>query len=140
MKVTLHLRGNKMRADYGFYVVAIICFMIAGLVLLEAFPQYLPELVTFEGTVIAVISTAFGLIFVILGYALRPKLIISIPETPKSALPPSSSSAVPPIEEAITIPSRALTPPTPTREETAKPERKKTKTRRKRTKRRREKT
>ncbi len=121
-----------MRADYGLYVVAIICFIIAGLILLEAVPQYLPELVTFEGTVIAVISTAFGLIFVILGRALRPKPIISIPETPKPALPPSSQPAAPAIQEATTIPSPAPTPPTPPQEETAKP---KTKTRRKRTRR-----
>ncbi len=121
-----------MRADYGLYVVAIICFIIAGLILLEAVPQYLPELVTFEGTVIAVISTALGLIFVILGHALRPKPIISIPEAPKPALPPSSPPAAPAIQEATTIPSPAPTPPTPPQEETAKP---KTKTRRKRTRR-----
>jgi hypothetical protein len=36
LKVTLLLEVNKMRADYGLFVLALICFIIAGLVLLEA--------------------------------------------------------------------------------------------------------
>lgn len=108
-----------MRADFGLYVLAIICFIIAGLVILDAVPQYLPEPQTFEATSITVISAALGLIFVILGYALRPKPIISIPG-----------------------PSKPVLPPSPPREETAEPEKEKprTKTRRKSTKRRRKKT
>ena len=130
-----------MRADYGLYIVAIICFIIAGLILLEAVPQYLPELVTFEGTVITVIFTALGLIFAILGYALRPKPIISIPEAPKPALTPTPPPALPPTEETTATPPSEPAPLTPPQEETAKPERKKpeAKTRRKRTRRRRKK-
>lgn len=130
-----------MRADYGLYILAIICFIIAGLILLEAVPQYLPELGTFEGTVITVIFTALGLIFAILGYALRPKPIISIPEAPKPALPPTPPPALPPAEETTATPPSEPAPLTPPQEETAKPERKKpkAKTRRKRTSRRRKK-
>ncbi|MFQ6086994.1 MAG: hypothetical protein ACE5OV_03130 [Candidatus Bathyarchaeia archaeon] len=129
-----------MRADYGLYIVAIICFIIAGLVILEAIP-YLPKPATFEATALTVIFTATGLIFAILGYALRPKPIISIPETPKPALPPSAPPAPPPAEETTATPPSEPAPPTLPQEETAKPERKKpkTKTRRKRTKRRRKK-
>ncbi|MGD8507114.1 MAG: hypothetical protein PVF15_10700 [Candidatus Bathyarchaeota archaeon] len=107
-----------MRADYGFYILALVCFVIAALVIFEAVP-YLPELGTFEATALTVISAALGLIFAILGYALRPKPIISILETPKPESQPIPSSVLPPTEE------------------TAKPE---TKTKRKRTKRRRKKT
>jgi len=130
-----------MRADYGLYVVAIICFIIAGLVLLEAVPQYLPEPTTFEATAMTVIFAASGLIFAILGYALRPKPIISIPEAPKPSLPPSSPPALPPTEETTATPPSEPTPPLPSQEETTKPEEKKPKpkTRRKRTKKRRKK-
>ncbi|MDH5782556.1 MAG: hypothetical protein OEZ35_02665 [Candidatus Bathyarchaeota archaeon] len=130
-----------MRADYGLYIVAIICFIIAGLVLLEAVPKYLPEPATFEATAMTVIFTALGLIFAILGYALRPKPIISITKAHKPALPPSPPSTLPPTDETATAPLSAPTTPTLPQEETAKPERKKpkTKTRRKGTGRRRKK-
>lgn len=120
-----------MRADYGLYVLAIICFIIAGLVLLNAVPQYLPKPATFEATGMTVIFAAIGLIFAILGYALRPKPIISIRETILPA-PPSS----PPSTEETTAPLPSEpTPPTPPQEETAEPEKKKprAKTGRKRT-------
>jgi amino acid transporter len=117
-----------MRADYGLYFLGIICFIIAGLVSLGTVPQYLPEPTTFGATAMTVIFTALGLIFAILGYALRPKPIISIPEAPKPAPPPSEETA----EAQLSAP----TPSTPPQEETVKPEREKpkAKTRRKRRK------
>ncbi|MFQ6073784.1 MAG: hypothetical protein ACE5KC_01060 [Candidatus Bathyarchaeia archaeon] len=131
-----------MRADYGLYIVAVICFIVAGLVSLRTFPQYLPELTTFEGTAITVIFAASGLIFVILGYAARPKPIVSIPEAPKPAIQPSPPPAQQTAEEAMAIPSPAPTLPAPPQEEPAKPEteKPKAKTRRKKTRRRRKRT
>ncbi len=123
-----------MRADYGLYIVAIICFIIAGLVILEAAPEYLPKPATFEATALTVIFAALGLISAILGYALRPKPIISIRETHKPTSPPSPPPALPPTEETTAASLSEPTPTTPLQEETAKPERKKTKTRRKRRK------
>ncbi len=127
-----------MRADFGLYVVAVICFIIAAL-------PYTTELLILDppmNLTLTVIFAASGLIFAILGYALRPKPIISIPEARKPALPPSPPPAPPPTEEAITIPSPAPTSlPTPPQKETAKLERKKpkAKTRQKRTRKRRKK-
>lgn len=117
-----------MRADYGLYIVAAICFIIVGLTISEAVPQYLPELMTFEGTVTTVIFSALGLIFAILGYALRPKLVISILETSKPSILPTPPPVLPPAEE--TPASSPLEPaaPTPPQQEDAEPERKKPKT------------
>lgn len=126
-----------MRADYGLYILAIICFAIAGLVLLNVAPQYLPEPATFEATAFTVIFTALGLIFVVLGYALRPKPIISVMETAKPAPPLPPPPAQPPTETTATQPSEPA-PPTPPREETAKAE-EKPKAGRRRTKKRRKK-
>lgn len=130
------LEENKMRSDYGLYVVAIICFIIAGMVILGANPQYLPHPTTFEATAMTVILTALGLILAILGYALRPKPTISIPEPAKPASPP----APPTTKETPVAPPSAPTPPKPPQEETAEPTRKSPKTRRKRTRRKRKKT
>ncbi len=131
-----------MRADFGLYVLAMICFIIAGLVILDAVPQYLPEPETFEATSMTVIFAALGLIFAILGYALRPKAIISIPEPSKPVLPPSPPSVLPPAEKTIVASPSEPTLPSPPQEATAEPEKEKprTKTRRKGTKRRRKKT
>lgn len=122
-----------MRLDYGFYVVAIICFVIAAL------PYYYSNVVheellqpgSFTSTALTVVFSALGLISVILGYSLRPKPIISVPKAPEPTLPPSPPSALPYTEEPM------VAPPS----ETAKTEEKKTdtETRRKKSGRRRKK-
>ncbi len=126
-----------MRTDYGLYIVAIICFIIATLPYTNVISEELLTPSSFPSITITVIFAALGLIFAILGYALRPKPIISIPEAPKPALPPTPPSALPPTEETTaTLPSEPA-PLTPPQEEAAKLERKKpkAKTRRKRTRR-----
>lgn len=129
-----------MRTDFGLYVMALICFIIAGLVFLKAVPQYLPDPATFEATAMTVIFAAAGLIFAILGYASRPKPTIYIPETRKQTLTTPSPPA-PSTEETKEAQGSEQAPPTPPSEETAELERKKprTRTRRKRTRRRRKK-
>jgi len=130
-----------MRADYGLYIVAAICFIIVGLTILEAVPQYLPELMTFEGTVTTVVFSALGLIFAILGYALRPKPIIPIPEISKPSIHPTPPPVLPCAEETPTSSPLEQAAPTLLQQENAKPERKKpeAKTRRKGTGKRRKK-
>ena len=121
-----------MRSDFGLYAVAVICFIIASLIPLKISPQ-LPAIETFPGTAITVIFTALGLIFIILGYSLRPKPIISIPEQPPPTPPPPSA----PLKETPVTPPPRIEP----ERESVKPEKKKPrpKTRRKRTKRKRKK-
>ncbi|MFQ6074299.1 MAG: hypothetical protein ACE5KC_03670 [Candidatus Bathyarchaeia archaeon] len=130
-----------MRADYGFYVVAIICFMIAALPYTNVISEELLKPGSAMSITVTAIFAALGLISIILGYSQRPKPIITIPEAPKPALPPSPPHALPPTEETTAASLSELTPPTPAQEETVKPERKKpkAKTRRKRTRRRRKK-
>jgi hypothetical protein len=132
-----------MRADYGLYAVAIICFIIAGL------PYYYTNFVSQEvlkldspiSITLTVIFTALGLISIILGYSQRPKPIISIPEAPQPTLPPSPPALQPPEETTEVQVSEPTSPLSIQEEETAKLERKKpqTRTRRKRTRRRRRK-
>ncbi len=113
-----------MRVDYGFYVVAVICFIIAALPYMNVISQEFLSPSSFPSTALTVVFAALGLISIILGYSMRPKPIISIREPPEPAPPPSEPA-----------------PLTPPQEETAKPERKKTqgKTRRKKTRGRKEK-
>ena len=121
-----------MRSDFGLYTVAIVCFIIASLVPLRIFPQ-LPPIETFPGTAITVIFTALGLIFIIVGYSLRPKPVILIPEQQ----PPTPPSPAVPVKETPATPSPIIEP----EKESVKLEKKKPKpkTRRKRTRRKRKK-
>jgi hypothetical protein len=96
--------------------------MIAALPYTNIVPEELLTPGSFPSIAVTVIFVASGLISIILGYSQRPKPIISIPEAPKPALPPSEP-----------------VPSTLSQEETAKPERKKPKARRRRTRRKRKK-
>ncbi len=130
-----------MRLDYGLYIVAVAWFIIVGLVLSEGVQQWLPDPMTFEGTVVTVISAALGLIFAILGYALRPKPVISPPEVSKPNIQLTRPAVLPPVEEAPA--SLPLNPaPALPQHENAQPAGKNPnrKTRRQRTKKRRKKT
>jgi len=132
-----------MRADYGLYVLAITCFVIAALpYYANVISEELLQLGSFPSIVLTVIFAALGLISIIVGYSLRPKPIISILEPSKPSLPSSPPPALPPSEETTAPPPSEPTPPLPPQEETVKPEpeKPKAKTRRKRTRERRKKT
>ena len=143
MKLTRHQEEDKMRADYGLYVVAIICFIIAALpyYYTNVISEELLQLDSFTSTALTVIFAALGLIFAIVGYSLRPKPIISIHEAIPPASPPPSPPSLAPPEEATTVPPPAPVPPSQPQEEIIKPEKKKPKrkTKRKTTRRRRKK-
>lgn len=131
-----------MRLDYGLYIVSVAWFIIVGLVLSEGVQQWLPDPMTFEGTVVTVISAALGLIFAILGYALRPKPVISTPEVSKPNIQLTRPAVLPPAEEApASLPLNPAAPVLP-QQENAQPEGKNPnrKPRRQRTKKRRKKT
>lgn len=104
-------RQNKMRSDYGLYVVAVICFIIAGIFLTNAVPEY--TLADTMGAAAIGIFLVLGILFAVGGYALRPK--VSVP-TPKAPLPSRAEpSPPPPVEEKVE--EAPVAPPPPTEEQ-----------------------
>jgi len=101
-------RQNEMRSDYSLYVVALICFIIAGALLGVGLEQTL-RVVTVS------IFVILGILFAAWGYALRPKVVAKAPEAPPLPVtepsPPPTPPPPPPVEEEI--PSAPPTPPTP---------------------------
>ena len=84
-----------MRSDYGLYIIAIICFFLAFLIF---FMGYEPAtyITGSEVTdlVIMMFSAILGIVFIGLGYALRPKKVIpSPPPISKPSAPPKPSKA-----------------------------------------------
>jgi len=128
--------------DFGLYVVAIICFIIAALPYTNVVSVDLLKLEYPMNLTLTVVFAALGLVLIILGYSQRPKPIISIPEAPKQGFSPTSPPAQSSPEETPEAPVSVPTPPASPKEETVKPESEKpaTKTRRKRTRKRRKKT
>lgn len=74
-----------MRSDYLSYVVAVICFLLAGIVFATTFavnPAYLEDTI---GTVLTAVLAFLGIILVGIGYSQRPKKVTSTPPEPTSA-------------------------------------------------------
>jgi len=142
-----------MRSDYGLYVVALICFIIAGAFLASVVPGYTPDIAS--GQMVIAIFAILGIIFAVAGYALRPKVVVPTPApppAPEPSFPPplrvtekkveEAPVAPPPAEEeAPAAPSPPPTPITPTHapEEPAKVETAEEKPQEKRVRRRRRK-
>lgn len=142
-----------MRSDYSLYIIAVICFIIAGIFLTGAIPEY--TLSDPMGPAVVVIFLVLGILFVIGGYALRPKMAAPTPAPPPTVTEPSpvpspplveekveeAPAAPPPAEEqAPSIPppmppptEEAPSPPAPTSEEPAKVEKPVRKRRKKKT-------
>jgi len=108
-------RRNEMRSDYGLYVVAVICFIIAGIFLTSAIPEYTLE--ETMGKAAIAIFLVLGILFAVGGYALRPKVAVPTPRAPPplpaEPVPPPSP---PPVEEKI---EEAPVAPPPSTEEQA---------------------
>jgi len=83
-------RKNKMRYDYGLYFIAIICFVLAGF-LFMGYAGYIQLTTGNEATdlVITMFSAVLGVVFVGMGYGVRPKKTVS-------TQPPLSESSVAP--------------------------------------------
>jgi len=99
-----------MRSDYGLYVVAVICFMIAGVFLASAVPGYTPEQTL--GQMVIAIFVILGILFSAGGYTLRPKVVVLTPKAPPPS--PAPPPTPPPVEEKVEEAPVAPPPPTPT--------------------------
>jgi outer membrane biosynthesis protein TonB len=100
-------RKNKMRSDYVLYVIAVICFIIAGVFVAGTIPL--------EATMSLAATAVFfilGIIFAVGGYALRPKVAAPMPmvsqPSPVEPSPPQPEPS-PLVEEKVEAP--AVPPP-----------------------------
>jgi hypothetical protein len=118
MNLTANGEANEMRSDYGLYIVAVICFIIAGIFLTGAIPDY-----TFAdsmGMVAISIFLILGIIFAVTGYATKPKVTTLPIKEPQPTLAEPTPPPMPPaavvMEEPVTQPTSAEAPPqeTPT--------------------------
>jgi len=91
-----------MRSDYGLYIVAIICFVLAAIFATSIVPGY--ELSTASGITVTVVFSLIGIIAAAVGYSARPKAM----------MPPQEPTPAP----AISAP---MVEPTPITEEPAEP-------------------
>jgi outer membrane biosynthesis protein TonB len=110
-----------MRSDYVLYVVAVICFIIAGVFVADA--------VNLATTDLDLAATAvffiLGLILAVGGYALRPKVAAPMPTVsqPTIAEPSLPPPQMPPVEEKVeeapAVPPPAVEAPPPVEEVSA---------------------
>jgi len=111
-------RRAKMRSDYGLYVVALICFVIAGGLLAIAIG---PEQTTSQSMnqVAMAIFLILGILFAAGGYASRPKVMVKTTAASSlSTTEPSPQPTPPPPPTEEQVPSIPPTPPpAPTVEE-----------------------
>jgi predicted flap endonuclease-1-like 5' DNA nuclease len=80
-----------MRSDYALYVVAIVFFILTGVVVAYSVEQQL-----------WIVTTAvLGLVFIGLGYTQRPRQITSITTTPGIATQITTPPPPPPVQTAV---------------------------------------
>jgi hypothetical protein len=99
-----------MRSDYGLYIVAVICFIIAGIFLTGAIPDY--ALTGSMGMVAIPIFVILGVIFAVTGYATKPKIATLPAKEPQPALAEPTPLPVAPVVEEVT--AEPVTEPAPT--------------------------
>jgi len=98
---------DRMRSDYGLYVVAIICFIIVG-----AFAADVVKLEYWVSKIsVTIIVLVIGIIAAVVGYSARPKAVMpKVEPTPAPATPPPPPpTPLPPVEEV----APELPPPPP---------------------------
>jgi hypothetical protein len=97
-----------MRSDYGLYVVAVICFILAAVFASSTVPGY--ELSTASGITVTVVFSLIGIIALAVGYSARPKAMMPPPEpTPAPAVSAPIDQPTPMTEET----SGSSMPPPP---------------------------
>jgi len=110
---------SEMRSDYSLYIVALICFMIAGVIL------GMDQTISQVSTVSIAIFVILGVLFIAGGYTLRPKALGKVPETPTistiETIPTSTPPPSPPTEEQVPFAPTAPPPPAPPPEEAPTP-------------------
>jgi hypothetical protein len=85
-----------MRSDYSFYVVALICFIIAGV--------FLADVTGIDPTMSQVSIAIFvilGILFIAGGYTFRPKVAVPTPKAPQQLPAEPSPLPAPPVEEKV---------------------------------------
>ena len=117
-----------MRSDYGLYIVAVICFVLAAIFASSMVSGY--ELSTASGITVTVVFLLIGIIATAVGYSARPKAMMPPPEptpTPVISAPiveptpmteehsePSTPPVPAPVEEvSVTVESAASAPAEP---------------------------
>jgi len=88
-------RKNKMRNDYGLYLIAIICFVLTGF-LFMGYSGYIQLITGNEATdlVIAMFSAVLGVVFIGMGYGVRPKKTVPTqPPSPETSAKPKPAQA-----------------------------------------------
>jgi hypothetical protein len=94
-----------MRSDYGLYVVAVICFVLAAVFASSIVSGY--ELSTASGITVTVVFSLIGIIALAVGYSARPRAMMPPPEP--TPAPVVSSPMVEPT--LMTEPAEPSTPP-----------------------------
>ena len=87
-----------MRSDYALYIIAIICLLIALLISFMNYAQTTPTYITGDVTdlVIMMFSAILGIVFIGLGYVVRPKKAMPPPPPkPKLSAPPKPAKEKP---------------------------------------------
>jgi len=77
-----------MRSDYGLYIMAVICFFLAFLIIFMSYAQTHPTYITggdVTDLVIMMFSAILGAVFFGLGYVVRPKKVTPSPPKPVTA-------------------------------------------------------
>jgi hypothetical protein len=93
--IIVQKRENKMRYDYGLYLIAIICFVSAGF-LFMGYTGYV-QLTTGNEVmdlVVAMFSAVLGVVFIGIGYGVRPKkAVLTQPPLPETSAKPKTRQA-----------------------------------------------
>ena len=97
-----------MRTDYVLYVIAVICFIVAGLTAVHPYAAA-------SNTLIAIVLAIIGLIFIVGGYSMRPQTRVT------TRIEPAIPQTKPAMEEPSTPPP-PVTKPSPEPEPTPAPE------------------
>lgn len=109
-----------MRSDYGLYVVAIICFVIAIAFAGGAVQGY--TLQEAQGLTVTVVFLVLGIISGAVGYSARPKAMMPAPPISAAIPTPTPEPKPEPAPAPVEVQQRELTPSEPSAPLAAAPE------------------
>jgi len=102
-----------MRSDYSLYVVAIICFIIAGVFVANQVPNY--TLMDQSGIAVTMIFLLIGIISAAVGYSVRPKAAMPTTQTTPTLATLPQETTTPPVQTPL---EETMSPPMPPQETT----------------------
>ncbi len=97
-----------MRSDYGLYIVAVICFILAAVFAASQVPGY--PISGTSGQIVTVVFLLIGVVAAAVGYSARPK---TITPTQEPAPAPAQTAPAIPVEEPTPVTEELTTPPPP---------------------------